>query len=119
MPDRSTYRGRMKCSSWSSRLGVGRGDYDQFTVTKSLQNSGGSQDPHSVLVPVKNRRLTKAQSLIPIFRTSATRLPSHFTSSGIFGGQCDTAESFLNVLRFTLSILNPSTAPYSSNIRGW
>jgi hypothetical protein len=47
MPDRSKGRGEMKCSSWSSRLWVGRGANDpnpeKYTVTK----------PHRIVASVK------------------------------------------------------------------
>jgi hypothetical protein len=52
--------------------------------------------------------------------TAAARVRSQFRSCGIFGEQSGTGTGFLRVLRFTLPILIPPTAPQSSSIiRGW
>jgi hypothetical protein len=45
--------------------------------------------------------------------TAAARVRDQVRSYGVCGGQSDTGESFLRVLRFPLSILISSTAPHS------
>jgi hypothetical protein len=52
--------------------------------------------------------------------TAAARVRAQVRSRGICGGQSGTGEDFLRVLRFSLLILIPPTAPHSSSIsRGW
>jgi hypothetical protein len=62
------------------------------------------------IVPAISRRLP----------TTAARVLSQVKSRGIFGGQSGTGAGFLQVLRFRLPILIPSTARHSSSIiRDW
>jgi hypothetical protein len=52
--------------------------------------------------------------------TRAARIRTQVRSCGICGGQSGTGVGLLRVLRFTLPILIPPTAPHSSSIiRGW
>jgi hypothetical protein len=64
MSDRSKDRDQTNCSSWSSRLGVGRGANNQTpensTVTKPPEpmeeSHVGGQNPHRVIEPVRKKR---------------------------------------------------------------
>jgi hypothetical protein len=51
--------------------------------------------------------------------TLAAWVRAQAKSCGICDGQSGTGAGFLRVLQFPLPILIPSTAPYSSIIRGW
>jgi hypothetical protein len=55
MPGRSKDRGHTKCSSWSSRLGGGRGANDPTTekLTVTKPSHGGGEDSDRVVAPVK------------------------------------------------------------------
>jgi hypothetical protein len=61
-----------------------------------------------------------AQAVCRRLPTSAARVRDQVRSCGICGGQSGTGASFPSVLRFSLPILIPLTAPHSSSIvRGW
>jgi hypothetical protein len=51
--------------------------------------------------------------------TATARVQSQVRACGICGEESGTAECFLRVFRFPLSIIIPLTAPYSPTIRSW
>jgi hypothetical protein len=51
MPDRSNGRGQMKCSPWSSTLGVGK-----IHCYENSKAYGGRYDPQRVAAPVKKKK---------------------------------------------------------------
>jgi hypothetical protein len=67
---------------------------EDFTVTKFPENNGGCQDPLSVAVLVKKKKLNKDQCLTRRLPASAVRLQPQFRSCGIFGGQRGTRADF-------------------------
>jgi tRNA U54 and U55 pseudouridine synthase Pus10 len=68
--------------------------------------------------PLKGRAI--AQAVSHRLPTAAARVRAQVRSCGICGGQSDTGAGFLQVLRCSLTILIPRTAPQlSSIIRGW
>jgi hypothetical protein len=61
-----------------------------------------------------------AQAVSRRLPTAVIRVRSPVKSCGICGGQSGTGAGFLQVLRFLLPFLIPSTTPHSSSIfRGW
>jgi hypothetical protein len=61
-----------------------------------------------------------AQAVSGRLSTEANRVRAQVRSCGICGGEGDTVADFLRVLRFSLPILIPPTAPHSpSIIRSW
>jgi hypothetical protein len=57
MPDSSKCKDQMKCSPWSSRLGVGHGannpTLEKIYCHETLGANGGGKDPHRVVSPAK------------------------------------------------------------------
>jgi hypothetical protein len=64
MPDRSKSRDQTKCSPWSSRLGLVMGLTIPTRKNLLLWNHGGGQDPHRVVVPVKNMRNSNSKMIL-------------------------------------------------------
>jgi hypothetical protein len=61
-----------------------------------------------------------AQAVSRRFPTAAARVRAQFRSCSVCGGQNGTGAGFIRVLRVSLPILIPPTAPHSSSIiRGW
>jgi hypothetical protein len=68
---------------------------------------------------IKGRAIAQVVSCrLPI---AAAWVRAQVRSCGIYGGQSGSGAGFLRVLRFSLPILIPPTAPHSSSsiIRGW
>jgi hypothetical protein len=82
----------------------------------------GHEHPQSVTTVLVNNKYgcAIAQAVSPRLPTAAARVPAHARSCGIYGKQSGTDASFLWILRFSLPVLIPPTAPHSSSIiRGW
>jgi hypothetical protein len=60
-----------------------------------------------------------AQAVSLRLPTAAARVWSQVRTCGICGGHSGAGAGFLRVLRFSLQILIPPTAPYSSIIQDW
>jgi hypothetical protein len=87
------------------------------SIRRSVLHGHGCKQKHNTTKGNTGRVIPQVVS--HILPTAAARVRSKVKSRGIYGGQNDTGEGFLWVLRFPLAILIPPNAPYSSIIWGW